>query len=181
MSDGTNYGALIGGLVDAGLGAYGAYNQGKTASSAADILKQHEQYKYDQAKQNYNAYNAYLAQKQAAQAAGAGAAASAAAARYNAQQKTEKRRRKKFKQAKKEYKENFEQNVIPQLQPFVQTGHRLLPQVEQTYGDSLSGMNALGQFLQSPERMKLMQPSGPTTQQNIGTLPEYLKQNAKGK
>lgn len=172
----TNWAAIAAAAAQAGASIYNANQQGKASSSAADILKAHEQYKYDQAKKNYDAYNAYLAQKQAAGGGGGGGASAA----YNAAMQTEKRRRKKFKRAKKEYKQNFEQNVIPQMQPYVDMGHRLIPQVEQTYGNALSGMNALGQYLQSPERMQRMEPTGPTTQQNIGALPEYLKQNARG-
>jgi hypothetical protein len=141
----------FGGIMDLGLGLYGMNQAEKMSDKQRDAAMQMEREKYDNALQMMNAANAFGASGGGGGGGGANRAAQAAneAARLKALQKSMKYEKKMGKKARQE------------LQPYADTGKRLLPAVEQTYGNSLSGMNSMMAFLQQPEQMKKLEnPAG---------------------
>ena len=89
---------------------------------------------------------------------------------------------KAYKKGTKFIEQQFD-NSQAQLQPYVETGHRLLPEQAKTYQNGLQGLNMMQAYLQTPQNMQKMNaPQIPTYAQDLGELPEYLKgqQNVKG-
>lgn len=149
--------SVVGGLWD-------GYQQHSTGSDFADALRAQEDRRYADAKQYYDAYTNWLGQSQAA--AGSAAAANAAAAAA-----TDANRRAALKRAMKFQKKQYNQ-AQGMYQPYADVGRRLLPQAEQTYGNSLGGMNLLFGYLNSPGQLAKLNQAAPVTATNIGKLPK---------
>jgi hypothetical protein len=143
-----------------------AYNSNSGKSAGFDAMKANEDRRYADylaERQYYDQYTmAQYEQEQAARAAGAAAAAKNAAAKSAAEKKA-------FGSYKKDNRK-----IQKLWEPYAQTGQRLLPQMEQTYGNSLNNMNLLSAYMSSPQYQQSMNQSVPAYETNI-PLPDYLK------
>lgn len=145
---------------------YGAYNENQGNSNAFDAMKANEDRRYQDYLNEYNYYRDYVTKDAEARSAAGAAAAAASAKNAAAKSAAEK---KAFKAYKKDNKK-----IQGLWDPYAQTGHRLLPQMEQTYGNALGSMNLLNSYMMSPQFQQLTNSSVPAYQVDI-PLPDYLK------
>ena len=153
-------------VVNAGLGAYQQANKSGAQQSYADLLRSAEQQNYDNQKAAYEANQAAQAQNyannQAARAPNQAAARATQASKNAAERKAAKIQQKYYEEA---------QGL---LRPYAETSARLLPQVEQAYGSSLSGLGSLLAELQNPKNMAKMNGSVPAYSVPL-EIPAYLR------
>lgn len=155
------------GIVGIGANLYNGYDQRQRQNDLVNAYREREAQNYANSKAEYDYYmNEYLPQYQAAQAASSAAAAAAANANDAARRKAAKKGMKIEKKFFDEAKGN--------IQPYIDTGHRLLPSVEKTYGNALSGMQLMQGYMNNPQYMQTMNQSRPAYQTNI-PLPNWVK------
>lgn len=161
------------GVASAGLGAYNVYNKTKAENAYNDYLKQAEQVNADQT----NAYNNWQAQQGQAeygtQSANAAMMAANQAAQVAAMQQNEANRLKASKRANK-YSKTLYKKLLKMYEPYKKTADMLLPQMTQTYQNSLGLQNAMGQYVQSPQQLAKLDASVPAYNINI-PLPDSVR------
>lgn len=145
-------------IVGAGVNSYKQSNADDAQSQYLDYLRQREQKNYEDSVAQINAYNQQGAAMGAGSSGGGNdAARMAAASRGNhAMQKT-------YKQLLKMYA------------PYRQTADRLLPQMTQTYENSLGLQNSLAQFLNSPAQVAKLSASIPAYNVQV-PVPDSVRQ-----
>lgn len=147
----------------------GALNQNNTDNAQSQYL----QYLRDREAKNYQdqvaAINAYNEQG----AAAAGARSAAAASRTAAARATEANRQAAAKKANKESQKMYKK-LLEMYKPYKDTADRLLPQMTQTYENSLGMQNAMAQFLNRPEQTAKLNASVPSWMVNV-PLPDEVK------
>jgi len=150
-----------------GFGALQQVNKDNTESQYLDYLRQKEQQNFQDSSAAIDAYN------QQAQAA-AGAAQANAAARASAARATEANRQAAAKKANKVDKKTYK-DILKMYAPYRQTANQLLPQMQQTYQNSLGLQNALAQYVNSPAQVAKLDAAVPAYNVNI-PLPDYVRQ-----
>lgn len=147
-------------------GFYQASQQNAGSQGGFDQMKANEDRRYADYIAERKYYDQYVTaqyeQEQAAKAAGAAAASKNAAAKMAAQGNAFNAYTKDNKQI---------QNL---WNPYAETGRRLLPQMEQTYGNSLQSMNLLNSYMNTPQYQQQTNQQTPAYEVNI-PLPDYLK------
>ncbi|MBL0320548.1 MAG: hypothetical protein IPP74_14830 [Alphaproteobacteria bacterium] len=143
-------------IVGAGLGAYKQSQTDNAQSQYLDYLRQREQQNYDNSVAQINAYNTQGAQ------AGSGGGGGNDAARMAAAAKGQHAMDKTYKQ------------LLAMYAPYRQTADRLLPQMTQTYENSLGLQNGLMQFLNSPSQVAKLNGSIPAYNVNV-PLPDSVR------
>lgn len=161
-------------LVSTGMDLYGASQKDSAIQGYNDAMRQGIEQDYNSQKANYDAYNKYLNEQyypwqQASQAA-AGAAAAARA--KNARMEEDNRLAASKKAAKIEHRGY--KNALALLQPYINAGQQVLPQMTNSYLSGLNGMNMLGAYLQSPQFVNRLNQSVPAAQTGV-PLPDYIK------
>lgn len=160
-------------VASAGAGAYGIYEKTKAQNAYNDYLKQNEQTNADQT----NAYNAWQAQQGQAeygtQSANAAMMAQNQAAQVEAMRQNEINRMKASKRANK-YSKTMYKKLLKMYEPYKQTADMLLPQMTETYQNSLGLQNAMGQYVQSPTQLAKLEASVPAYNINI-PLPDSVR------
>lgn len=151
-----------------GLGALRQNNVDESQSQYLDYLRQREQQNYQNSVDQINAYNAQLASAGSGGGGSGNAAASAAAARA-----TEKNRMKASKKSNKAMQNTYKE-LLAMYAPYRATADKLLPQMTQTYENSLGIQNALAKFVGSPEQTAKLNASVPSWQIKI-PLPDSVR------
>lgn len=153
-------------VAGAAAGAYGIYNKTKAQNAYNDYLKQAEQDKADQT----NAFNDWqYANAQNEHAASAGNSA----AQMAAMQQNEANRLKAALRASK-YSKTMYKKLLKMYEPYRKTAAMLLPQMTQTYQNSLGLQNAMGQYVQSPQQMAKL--DAPVAAYNVNIpLPDSVR------
>lgn len=153
-------------VVQTGLGALKQSNTDKTQQAYLDYLKQAENQNYQDTLNQINYYNA--SGQADAQAAAAAAASRAAAARV-----TEAARQAAAKKANKTTQNTYKQ-LLALYAPYRQTADALLPQMTNTYQNSLGLQNALANFVNTPAQTAKLNASVPSWQVNV-PLPDSVR------
>lgn len=163
-------GSIPRGIAGIGSSLAGYYDQKNKRDSLVNAYRDREQRNYDDAKAEYDYWqNTYLPEYKAYQASQDAAAASAASAAAA----TEENRRRAAKKGMRTEKKYFDQ-ALGNIQPYIDVGHQLLPQVARTYGNSLEGMNMMAGYMNTPQFVARMNQSVPAYKTNI-PLPSYIK------
>lgn len=162
FKDNSWLGDVIGGIGD----LYGSYNRDSARSRAMDAARNAEQYNYDNYLAEDQYYRQYATDDYNARVAAAAASAAAAATNAANKMKAQKRGFGAFK------KQNKKQQAL--WQPYAQSGARILPQMEQLYGNAARGMNLLSGYMNTPEFYQQMNQQTPASQVEI-PLPDYLR------
>lgn len=155
-------------LVGAGLGALKQTQADDTQSQYLAYLKQKELENYNNSVAGIQAYNAQLGASGGGRSGGGGNGAAVAAA--NA---TEKNRQKAAKKANK-YQQTMYKEILKMYQPYRETADKLLPQMTQTYENSLGLQNALNTYVNSPAQVAKLDAAGPAWNVNI-PLPDSVR------
>lgn len=148
----------------------GAHKTNSIRGARGDILQQmiDQETKAYEDQKTMNQY--YFDQAQASSAS----RQAAAAANRAAAGATEKNRQKALKKAMNRSNEGYE-NAKGLLRPYVETGARLLPRQEETYGNALSGINMLSAYLSAPDQLKKLSGGQAIYDQNV-PIPRALRQ-----
>lgn len=149
-------------VVATGLGAFKQNSADTAANDYLSYLHQQEDQNYQNSVNNINQYNDQLSANNAA------AGARAAAARQN-QANAMRAAKKGNKVSQQTYKQ-----VLAMYAPYKAVADQLLPQMTQTYQNSLGLQNALGQFVNSPAQVAKLNGSIPSYQVNV-PLPDSIK------
>lgn len=157
-------------LVKVGVGALQQSNKDNSQSQYLDYLKEREKQNYQQSVDQINAYNAQLA---AAGAGGGGGGGDGGAAAAAAARATEANRRKAAKKANKSSQKTYKE-MLAIYAPYRQTADVLLPQMTQTYQNSLGMQKSLADYLKSPAQMAKLDASIPAYNINI-PLPDEVR------
>jgi len=156
-------------VVSIGTGALKQVNEDKAAAGYMDYLREREQQNYQSSVDQINAYNSQLAASGGGGRSGSGSnAAAAAAARTN-----EKRSRKASKKANDALQGTYKQ-ILEMYAPYRATADKLLPQMTQTYQNSLGLQNALAQYVNSPAQVAKLDAAGPAWNVNV-PLPDSVR------
>ena len=144
-----------------------------TQQEYLDYLRQREIENYQNSVNDINYYNAQG--EAAAGNAAANRAASAAnrAAATAAARQTEANRMKAAKKSNKSLQKTYK-DILELYRPYKETADVLLPQMTQTYQNSLGLQNTLGQFLQNPAQMAKLNSSVPAWNINV-PLPDSVR------
>lgn len=145
---------------------FGTYNKDSARDRVSDAARDAETQNYqdylaqDQYYRQYamDDYNAQLAAQAASSAASRTNSARKLAAQkagFDAWKKQNKKQRKLWR-------------------PYAQTGRRIIPQMEQLYGNAARGMNLLSGYMNTPEFYQQMNQGTPASQVEI-PLPDYLR------
>jgi len=148
-------------VVNAGIGALNQSNADTTRSQYLEYLRQKEQQNFASSTDAINAYNAQL------MAGGGGGGGNSGAAA------TEANRQKAAKKANKVTQKNYKE-LLKMYAPYRQTADKLLPEMTQTYQNSLGLQQALGNFVNAPEQMAKLNGSIPAYNVNI-PLPDSVR------
>lgn len=160
-------------LLNLGSGLFNAYNQDNTRGNYYDILRQREDKNFADTQAYNEAYGKWQEQANAARAANSASAAANARASAAAASATEKNRQKALKKALGSEKEtNAAQQAM--YDPYVQTGLRLLPQMENTYSKGMQNSNMLSAYLNTPGQLQKLNQAALPSQTGI-KLPSYLR------
>lgn len=156
-------------------GIFGNYiDRGNKNDALVNAYKAREQQNFNDQKAQYDYINnVYNPAVQAYQASSAAAARNAAGARAAAARQTEENRLRAGKKGMKTEQKYYEQ-ALGNIQPWIDTGHQLLPEQAKTYGNALSGLQLAQAYLQSPAYMAKFNQSVPAYSIDI-PLPDYLK------
>lgn len=152
-------------VAELGSGLFKQTQQNDQQSQYLDYLRQKEQQNYNDSVNAINAYNAQMAA--ASGYGGDNSAAIAAANQTDANQMRAARKANKVSQ--KAYKD-----ILAMYAPYKATADRLLPQMTQTYENSLGLQNAMGKYIASPEQVAKLDAAGPAWNMNV-PLPESLR------
>lgn len=142
-----------------GLGGYNLWEGRQARKKYGNSIKDKINYDFEQQKKqhDYDAqYNQQMAEWQFADAASRRAAAAA----------TERNRQAAARKAQRIMDAAYGKSRDT-FQPWVDTGNRLLPQVEQTYGNSLGSMNLLNAYLFQPQQIQKLDAVKPAYFNNI--------------
>lgn len=149
-------------VVKTGLGALQQNNVDNTQSQYLDYLRQREQQNFANSQAEINAYNAALAASGSGGGGGNGAARANEASRMAASKKANKAQQNMYKE------------LLAMYAPYRQTADTLLPQMSQTYQNSLGMQNAMAQYLNSPAQVAKLNASVPSWQINV-PLPDSVR------
>lgn len=149
-------------IAELGVGAVKQNQVDNTQSQYLDYLKSKENQNYDDSVAQINAYNAQLEASNAASAARAAAARGTEANRMKASKKANKVSQSTYKDLLKMYK------------PYRDTADALLPQMTQTYQNSLGMQNNMMNYLAQPNQMAKLDASGPAFRVKI-PLPDSVR------
>jgi len=150
-------------VVGAGLNAWKQSQADDAQGQYLDYLRQREQANYDAYMQQANAYNAQLGQ-----GGGGNNGAAAAAARA-----TEANRMAASKKANRVSRKTYKK-LLAMYAPYKQTADQLLPQMQQTYENSLGMQNSMLKYLNSPEQVAKLDAAGPAWNVNV-PLPDSVR------
>lgn len=150
-------------------GAYNLYNKSNAQNEYLDYLKEAEAYNASQT----NAYNDQLAQAGHVQQANLNALAANQAEQVAAMRANEANRLKASKRANK-YSKTMYKKLLQMYEPYKKTADMLLPQMTQTYQNSLGMQNAMGQYVSSPQQVAKLDASVPAYQVNV-PLPDSVR------
>ena len=146
-------------IVSAGVGAIKQNSLDNSSNQYLNYLREREQRNYDNYVASANSLNATNAANAASRAAAANAND---AARRGAAAKANKAERKMYKK------------LLALYSPLKDSAMTLLPQMQETYLNSLAMQGSMGQFLNKPEQMAKLNGALPAYQVNI-PLPDSLK------
>lgn len=149
-------------VVGAVTGGITQHNSDNTQKEYLDYLKEREQQNYQNSVDQINAYNQQL------QANNAAAGARSAAARQNEANRM-KAGKKANKVTQKAYKE-----ILAMYAPYKNVADTLLPQMSQTYQNSLGLQNALAQYVSSPAQTAKLDAGQPSWNINV-PLPDSIR------
>lgn len=151
-------------VVTAGVSVLKQSQADDTQSQYLDYLRQREQANYESYINNANAYNSQLGRSGGGGNNGAAAAAARAneAARQAAAKKANRKTQKTYKQ------------ILAMYEPYRKTADQLLPQMTQTYQNSLGLQNALAQYVSSPDQTAKLNGSIPAYNVNV-PLPDSVR------
>jgi hypothetical protein len=155
-------------IASVGVGLLGQLNANNSQSQYLDYLKEKEQQNYNDSLAAINAYNAQLGQ-----AGGHGPSAGNQAAEVAAMRQNEANRLKAAKRANK-YSKNMYKNLLKMYEPYRQTADMLLPQMTQTYQNSLGLQNAMNAYVNSPAQVAKLDAPVPAYQVNV-PLPDSVR------
>ena len=150
-------------IVGAGLGALNQSNADNTQSQYLQYLKQKELENYQNSVAGITAYNSQLG---GGSGGGNGAGAAAASA-------TERNRQAALKKANKKQQSMYKE-ILKMYAPYRQTADTLLPQMSQTYQNSLGLQNSLLSFVNSPAQVAKLNAAGPAWNVNV-PLPDEVR------
>ena len=153
-------------VVKTGLKYLGQRNNQNTQSQYLDYLRQREQQNYQNNVDQINYYNAQGAASSGASAAAARAAQAAAMA-------TEANRQAAAGQANSALQANYKQ-LLKLYAPYKKVADTLLPQMSQTYQNSLGLQNALSSYVNSPAQVAKLDAAGPAWSVNV-PLPDSVR------
>lgn len=145
--------------VTGGLGLYNLVEGRRSRKKYGDSIKNKIDYDFEQQKKQHeydSNYNQQMAEWDFADSASRRAAAAA----------TERNRQAAARKARKVMDEAYGKSR-QMYQPWVDTGNRLLPQVEQTYGNALGSMNLLNAYLFKPEGLDKLNAAKPAYSYNL--------------
>lgn len=154
--------------VTIGLGALGQANTDSAQSQYVNYLKSREQSNYQNYVDQVNAYNASLAAAGSGGGGGGGNGAAAAAARA-----TEANRQAAAKKANR-YMQKTYKDLLRMYKPYRDTADVLLPQMSQTYQNSLAMQNQLANYVNSPQQVAKLDAAVPAWQIQV-PLPASIK------
>ena len=157
-------------IASVAVGALGNLNKQNQESAYLDYLKEKEQQNYNDSVAAINAYNAQLAQSGGH--AGGGPAGPSAADVAAARQ-SEANRLKAAKRANK-YSKNMYKDLLKMYEPYRKTADMLLPQMTQTYQNSLGMQNAMANYVASPAQVAKLDASVPAFNVNV-PLPDSVR------
>lgn len=157
-------------VVSVGVGALKQTNTDKAQSDYMNYLKQREQQNYQNSVDQINAYNSQLA---AGGGGGSGRGGGGNAAATAAARKNEKRSRKASKKANDALQDTYKQ-ILGMYAPYKETADKLLPQMTQTYQNSLGMQNALARYVNSPAQVAKLDAAGPAWNINV-PLPDSVR------
>jgi hypothetical protein len=153
-------------VIKTGLGYLGQRNNNNTQSQYLDYLREREMANYQNSVDEINYYNAQGA-------ANAGAYNSAASAAAAAQAATEANRIAASGAANSALQKNYKQ-ILKMYAPYKKVADTLLPQMSQTYQNSLGLQNALSSYVNSPAQVAKLDASGPAWNVNV-PLPDSVR------
>lgn len=168
----NDYKDVIKPVVGAGLGALNQSNADNTQSQYLAYLKQKELENYQNSVNQITAYNSQLGASGGGggRRSGGGGGNGAAVAAANA---TEKNRQAALKKANK-LTQNTYKELLKMYAPYRQTADQLLPQMTQTYENSLGLQNSLASFVSSPAQVAKLNAAGPAWNVNV-PLPDSVR------
>lgn len=166
----NDYKDVIKPVVGAGLGALNQSNSDNTQSQYLAYLKQKEQENYNNSVNQINAYNAQLGASGGGGGRSGGGGNGAQVAAANA---TEKNRQAALKKANKLTQQTYKE-LLKMYQPYRETADKLLPQMTQTYENSLGLQAALGGFVSRPDQVAKLTAAGPAWNVNV-PLPDSVR------
>jgi len=147
-------------------GAYGIYNETKARNAHNEYLREVERARAEQ----INAENDYLTKVAEADRL---AQVNNSAAQTGAMHMNEANRLKAALRASK-YSKNTYRKILKMYEPYRKTAEMLLPQMTQTYQNSLGLQNAMGAYVQNPTQMAKLNAETPAYQVNI-PLPDSVR------
>jgi hypothetical protein len=156
--------SIIKPIVGVGLGALNQSNADKSQSQYLDYLREKENQNYQASVDAITAYNAQGGGGGGGH--GGGGAAAAAAANERARLAAAKKANKK---EKKTYKK-----LLEMYAPYRAVADKLLPEMTQTYQNSLGLQSALGNFINQPEQMAKLNGSIPAFAVDV-PLPDTIR------
>lgn len=166
----NDYKDVIKPVVGAGLGALKQSQSDDTQSQYLNYLKQKELENYNNSVAGIQAYNAQLGASGGGGGRSGGGGNGASVAAANA---TEKNRQKALKKANKEQQTMYKE-LLKMYQPYRDTADKLLPEMTQTYQNSLGLQNALATYVNSPAQVAKLDAAGPAWNVNV-PLPDSVR------
>lgn len=159
------------------LGVYQGYKQNSNDNRAygqiTDYYRQRAEKEYDNLVANAEAQNQYNQAMSGYRARAAAAANAAARARASAAQQEMKNQMAAKKKGMKEQQKYYD-TALSYLTPYRQAGEAVLPDVTNTYKNSLGGMNLLYQYLTAPGALAKLNQGRAAHTVSI-PIPDYLK------
>jgi len=163
-----DWGGLLSGVAKVAVPGFLGYNaikqQESNQNAQLDFARQQEELNY----QNY--LRQVGAQGSGGGRSSGGGGNGAAVAAANA---TEKNRQKALKKANK-VEQNTYKELLKMYAPYRQTADQLLPQMSQTYQNSLGLQNSLASYVNSPAQVAKLDAAGPAWNINV-PLPDEVR------
>lgn len=160
-------------IVGAGLGALKQTQSDDTQSQYLAYLKQKELENYNNSVSGIQAYNAQLAAGGGRRSGGSRGGGGGNGASVAAADTTEKNRQKALKKANKQQQTMYKE-LLKMYQPYRETADKLLPEMTQTYQNSLGLQNALATYVNSPAQVAKLDAAGPAWNVNV-PLPDSVR------
>lgn len=164
-----DWGDIFKPVINLGAGLFDSYNQDRSGSDIANILRGRE----DQGYQNTIAYNDALTKYNQMYGGSGGRRGGGGGGRAAAAAATEANRQRALKRATHHLMKTYNK-TMDMYKPFADTATQLLPKMQQTYTQGLDTSGLLNAYLQKPENMSLLNASAPAA--TVGPkLPDYMR------